>query len=189
MIQQKSKIRQVNAQLAASLRILKRIQAPLVKQLSRTVHPIMSMGDITGLISLVESREKAIRALCEKVGPIASSDDEAAIIAALSSSEGEQLARESIRLDKAISAHTVKWDEGRDLARRQIEHYEPTPLTLRDRTMAFQYTTLCRHAEAHNELLDALLYGYYLQFWVWGDVFQYAGQPAAETAKAEGEAQ
>jgi len=189
MIRQTSKIRQVNTQLTASLRILKRTEALLVKQLSRTVHPIMSMGDVKGLVSLVESREKAVRALCDKLGPNVTSDDDAAIVAVLGSPEGEQLARESIRLEKAITAHIAKWDEGRSLSRQQIEQYEPTALTLRDRTMAFTYSALCRQVESHNDLLHAAQYAHFLQFWVWDDVYQYAGQPSHETGKTEGEGQ
>jgi hypothetical protein len=157
------------------MRILKRMSSLLEKQLTKAVHPIISLRAVQTLVTTIEAMELAAAGLCDKVGLI-SSDEDAAMIAFYEQPETEKTGREFDRLRKALELAVEQWDDNTRLSRQQIEAYEPTALNLRDRAMTHQFIALTRQVEAHKENLHALLYAHYLQFWVWDDKFQYSGQ-------------
>jgi len=176
VITQKTEIRRLDAEAKSSLRLLNRMGTLLERELTGRVHPLIAIGEVQKLIAMAAAMDKAAHSLTAKLDPAAIEDDNA-VISLLSSAEGEAAAREFDSLTKAMREKVEQWDDGRELGRLQIEHYEPTPLTLRHRAMNHHFTALCRHLEAVNESLWALLDAHFLQFWVWNDEFGFSGQP------------
>lgn len=159
------------------MRILKSMGALLSAQLNKAVHPLLSIGEVRNTLADAEAASHIVLSMCERVGNDPANAKDETIVGLLGSTEGEQMAREYLRLKKVLDQRVLSWDDGRALGRGQVEAYEPTPLVVRDRGVAFEFSAFLRHAEALSETLDALKTANQLQFWIHDGKYQYAGQP------------
>ncbi len=176
MISTKARLKQLASERRASLRILKSMAAMIEGRLERTIHGFLSNRDVSLIKESVEEMGTCAEALCNSIGFNPEDDEEDAIRALFTSPEGEKAAREFIRLSKLVEVRVLAWDEGRHLSREQLDVLEPSPLVVRDRILAEQYSALCRHAEAHIDRVQALLAMHHLQFWLEGEKFCFNGQ-------------
>ncbi len=178
MISSKSRIKQLHTEKRASIGILTSLGELLSAQLTGTIHPLISIGDVNKTLTEVAEAARIVDTLCARVGNDPDTANDETILALLGSAEGEQMARQFVRLKRFAETRVFSWDEGRDLGRAQIETYEPTPLVVHDRGVAFEYHAFLRHTEAVYETFNALLGANQLQFWVGPDgKYQYTGQP------------
>ena len=178
IISGKKRIKQLQVEQRAGLRIVRSLAETLTKQLQKAIHPILSLGAVSSILSNLESSSSAALLMCEKVGndPDKAGVDET-VLAFLASAEGEDLARKRDGLRRALARAIEEWEDGRALARAQVDSYHPSELTVRDRAMSFEFTALLRQAEALDHTIDALLASNQLQFWVEADgSFHFSGQ-------------
>jgi hypothetical protein len=165
IISAKKRIKQLHAEQRAAMRIVKLLAQTLSKQLSKAIHPVISQGAVSEILDAVQTSASVVTTMCNRVGNDPDKVADETLIGFLKSDEGKQLAftRDSMRrkLRRAIES----WDDGLALARGQIESYEPTALTVRDRALCFEFTALLRQAEALDNTIEGLLYSNQIQVW------------------------
>jgi hypothetical protein len=177
IISVKKRIKQLQSEQRAAMRIVRSLAETLKKQLNKAVHPLISAGAVSTILETVETASSAVATMCERVGNDPNKMDDAKLIAFLGSSEGEELARTRDNMRKTLARAIESWDDDRAVARAQVEAYHPSALTVRDRSMSFEFTALLRQAEALDHTLDALLASNSIQCWFDADgTYNFVGQ-------------
>lgn len=181
MITTKTRLRQLVSDKRAHHAILASMSALLCDQLGSKVHPLFSRADVDALVTTSNDLVERVDTLCERVG-FEPKDEK--IVEVLGSEEGEKLAREVWTLSRKLATLVEAWDDRHAGGLMQLESAEATPRVVRERSLAHQFTSLCRQAETLAETVHAVRAQHYLQFWVWNGDFEYSGKPKNE--KVEG---
>ncbi len=177
VISVKKRIKQLQSEHRAAMRIVRSLAETLKKQLNKAVHPVISSGAVSTILETVETASSAVTTMCARLGNDPDKAQDAQLIAFLGSPEGEDLARTRENMRKKLGQAIESWDDGHAVVRAQVEAYQPSVLTIRDRTMLFEFTALLRQAEALDHTLDALLASNSIQCWFDVDgSYHFAGQ-------------
>lgn len=183
-ISTKARMRELLSERRASLRVLKSMATLMKGRLNRQIHGFLSIGEVSKLMSALESMTNHADRLCAGVGFNPEEDEDVSIRRLLGSPEGRQIAGEFCSLERAIDGRVSSWDDGRELSRGQLLKMAASPLVVRDRILAEQFSAFCRQAESYVQLLRAQLTMQRLQIWLDGEKLCYSGE--AEEVSAEG---
>jgi len=181
MISEKTRLKRLVADKRTHHALLASMSALLCDQLGSEVHPLFSRADVDAIVTTCNDLVQRVDTLCERAG-FEPSDEK--IVEVLGSADGEKLAREAWTLSRKLATLVEAWDDSHVGGLVQLEATRATPQVVRQRSLAHQFTALCRQAEALDEAVHAVQAQHYLQFWVWNGEYDYAGKP--KTEKVEG---
>ncbi len=183
----KTRRTQLLGEQRATMSIARQMAAAIAQQeralgANRAVPPF----DAPRVVELLTEQSTAVHALCNAMGPTPGVNDDKKVFDLLTSTEGEALGRRILTSEKELKKLLFVWEDGGEQARHSLESAAPTPATQQNRTLAHQYTALCRHAEAAAETTHALLSHWHLQVWFEGEKLHFAGEDFLEQqAKAD----
>lgn len=172
MISKKTRLKQLVSERRAQVELLNSMVRELLKQLKSTSHPFIQSSVLENLVTnidkLVEHSDALISGLPDEID-----DDD--IVALLGSRQGEKTARSILSVRKEIERSIESWHDNNSAAIVAVEMEEASEEVIAQRSMNYQFTAICRMAEAVVDTNWSIINLHYLQFWVFNDQFDYAG--------------